>query len=274
MTDVPDLVDPPLLPLRRRNAAAFFDLDRTLIKGASAFTFGKAAWRSGMLPTHRLVTDGLSALAFQLRGASDAKVDRTRARILGAVKGASQADLVALNAVIIPKLLGRVRPEAVELIDLHRRAGRHTFIVSASPQELVEPLAYALGMTGGIGTVAEVVDGVYSGELAGPFTYGPGKAVAMEAAARRNSYDLERCYSYSDSASDLPMLELVGHPVAVNPDPALATIAHQRGWPIVEFSRRTRRWVRRASAGASAVGLAAGAFVAGRQAGRRHPHQP
>jgi HAD superfamily hydrolase (TIGR01490 family) len=269
MTPIPDPVEAQSFPPRRRPSAAFFDLDRTLIKGSSAFTFAKAAWRSGMMPTRQLVQDGTSAIAFRFRGASDKKVDRVRERVLGAVKGASQSDLVALNAVILPKLLSRVRPEAQDLIDLHRRAGRHTFIVSASPQELVEPLAVALGMTGGIGTVAEVVEGLYSGALVGPFTYGPGKAAAIEAMSRRHGYDLERCYSYSDSASDLPMLEAVGHPVAVNPDPTLASVAHQRGWPQVEFSRRTKRWVRRASAVSSAAGLAAGAFVAGRELGRR-----
>ena len=131
-------------------------------------------------------------------------------------------DLVALNARILPKLLAKIRPEARRLLDLHRHAGRNTYIVSAAPVEIVEPLAQSLGMTAGIGTHSTIVDGVYSGELAGPLVYGAGKVVAMQEIARWDGLDLAQCYAYSDSASDLPMLEAVGHPVAVNPDGRLA----------------------------------------------------
>ena len=134
-----------------------------------------------------------------------------RDRILGAVKGMRQDDLVALNAEVLPKLLGRIRPEARRLLDLHRHAGRNTYIVSAAPVEIVESLAHSLGMTAGIGTRGHVEDGVYTGELDGPFCYGPGKVTAMEEIARWDGLDLAQCYAYSDSASDLPMLEAVGH---------------------------------------------------------------
>ena len=121
-----------------------------------------------------------------------------------------------------------MRPEAQRLVDLHRHAGRATFIVSASPVELVEPLAQALGMTGGIGTRSAIVDGIYTGELAGPFCYGDGKVEAIVELARWEGFDLGQCYAYSDSASDLPMLGAVGHPVAVNPDGKLERVAHDR----------------------------------------------
>lgn len=250
-------------------SAAFFDLDRTLISGSSAFAFAVAARRHDLLKARQLVKDGAGALAFRLSGASDAKVDKLRERILGAVAGNRQTDLVALNPDILPKLLEKVRPEAKSLLEMHRRAGRDTFIVSASPQEIVGPLAEALGMAGGIGTVSEVVDGVYTGGLVGPFCYGPGKVEALAEVAEWEGYDLGRCYAYSDSASDLPMLEAVGHPVAVNPDKLLEAAARERGWPVVLFHRKTRKVMKRVTAGAGATALAAGAFVAGTAFGGR-----
>jgi phosphoserine phosphatase len=170
---------------------------------------------------------------------------------------------------VVPRLLDKVRPEAKLLLELHHRAGRDTYIVSAAPQEIVGPFAEALGMTGGIGTVSEVVDGVYTGELAGPFCYGAGKVEAIKEMAGWEGFDLSRCYGYSDSASDLPMLEAVGHPVAVNPDRALADVASVRGWPVVVFHRKTRLVVKRVTAGVGASGLAAAAFAAGLAFGER-----
>lgn len=254
------------------SGAAFFDLDRTLISGSSAFAFGVAAWRNDLVPSRAFMRDVAGAVSFRHHGSSDEQVERVRARVLGAVTGVLQADLVALNADLIPKLLSRVRPEAQRLIEMHRRAGRDTYIVSASPQELVEPLASAIGMTGGIGTMSAVDDaGIYTGELAGPFVYGPGKVTAMQEIAAREGYDLAVSYAYSDSASDLPMLEAVGHPVAVNPDATLARVAHDHGWPIVIFSRRTRRVVRRTTALVGAAGMAGAAFAGGIAVGKRAP---
>jgi HAD superfamily hydrolase (TIGR01490 family) len=249
-------------------SAAFFDLDRTLISGSSPFVFGIAAWHADLVPTRLLARDALKALTFRLSGASDDTTHKVRERILGAVTGVRQDDLVGLNEEVVPKLLAKVRPEARRLLELHRHAGRATYIVSASPQELVGPLASALGMSGGIGTVAEVVDGVYTGELAGPFCYAEGKVEAMAEIARWEGFDLAQCYAYSDSASDLPMLEAVGHPVAVNPDGRLQRTAQDRGWPIVIFSRRSKAVIRRITATVGTVGVAAGAFAAGTRAHR------
>ena len=244
-------------------SAAFFDLDRTLISGSSAFVFAAAARRAGLLGTRQLARDGMSALTFKLRGASDDKSAAVRDRILGAVTGMRQDDLVALNAEVLPRLLDKIRPEARRLLDLHRHAGRATYIVSASPVEIVEPLATTLGMTAGIGTRSVVADGVYTGELAGPFCYGSGKVEAIEQVARWEGLDLAQCYAYSDSASDLPMLEAVGHPVAVNPDGTLERHARRRGWPVVHFRQRTRAMIRRAAAGVAATALTAAGFAGG-----------
>jgi phosphoserine phosphatase len=156
------------------------------------------------------------------------------------------------------------------LLDRHRHAGRATYIVSASPVELVEPLAKALGMTAGIGTVSQIVDGVYTGDLAGPFCYGPGKVEAIVDLARWENFDLAQCYAYSDSASDLPMMEAVGHPVAVNPDAKLERIARQNGWPIVVFSKRTKAVMRRTTQALGTAGVAAAGFAAGTRYATRY----
>lgn len=255
--------------MTERRAAAFFDLDRTIISGSSVFTFGWVAYRAGMVPTKQLITDATNAVAFKMSGASDDKTEAVKARILEAIEDVPVATLAALADVVLPKLMKDVRREARGLIDLHADAGRDTYIVSASPIEIVGKFADAMEMTGGLGTVAEVVDGSYSGELAQPFCYGEGKADALRRIADEKGYDLRASYAYTDSAGDLPMLETVGHPVAVNPDRALETIAYHRGWPIVEFSRTRKRVVKRTTAASGAVALAAAAFAVGRYTGHR-----
>ncbi|MDJ0925674.1 MAG: HAD-IB family hydrolase [Acidimicrobiia bacterium] len=252
-----------------RNGAAFFDLDRTLIAGSSAFVFGHAAWSHGMMPTRDLLSDAMKAIQFRFSGASDEKANAVRDRILESIKGRTIDELMALGGDIIPRLLDDVRKESQGFIDLHTAAGRDTYMVTASPIEIVQTLSEELGMTGAIATVAETVDGVYTGELSEPFCYGPAKADAIRRMAARRGYDLALSYAYSDSVSDLPMLEAVGHPVAVNPDSGLEAVARARGWPIVEFSRTARRVIRTTTASAGAVGLAITTYVLGRRHGRR-----
>lgn len=249
-------------------SAAFFDLDRTLIAGSSALYFGTAAWRAGMIPTRAVAGDVLRDVVFRLAGASDERSAALRDRILAAVAGSEQQRLLALNDEIVPAVLRRVRPEAVALLEMHAEAGRDRWIVSASPVEFVAEVARRLGLEGGLGTVAEVVDGRYTGRLAGPFCYGPGKAEVVRRLAAERGYDLERCYAYSDSVSDLPLLELVGHPVAVNPDRGLAAVAQQRGWPVVVFARRLKEVVRTTTAVGGAGALAAATYLLGRRHGR------
>ncbi|MFU8839600.1 MAG: HAD family hydrolase [Nitriliruptoraceae bacterium] len=249
-------------------AAAFFDLDRTLISGSSAYYFGIAAYRNGMIALPDLLSDARKALAFKLFGATDESSEQVRDRILAAVEGAQQEDLLALNEEIIPRILDKIRPESRSLIDMHHEAGRDCWIVSASPIEMVDPLARALGMEGAIATRSAVEDGRYTGELDGPFVYGEGKAVAIAALAEDKGYDLQLCYSYSDSASDLPMMEMVGHPVAVNPDSPLENVANQRGWPIVVFAQRVKKVVKTTTAAAGGVGLASLTYGLGRRHGR------
>ncbi|MDJ0496674.1 MAG: HAD-IB family hydrolase [Acidimicrobiia bacterium] len=252
-----------------RRAAAFFDLDRTLIAGSSAFVFGRAAWRHGMVPTSELLSDAWKAITFRFSGASDEKANAVRDRILSAIEGRSVEELMTLGDDIIPQLLDDVRKESQGFIQLHQEADRDTYMVTASPIEIVQSLAVELEMTGAIATVAETVDGIYTGGLSDPFCYGPEKARAIERVAAREGYDLALCYAYSDSVSDLPMLEVVGHPVAVNPDNGLEAVARARGWPIVEFSRTARRVVKTTTASVGAVGLAVTTYALGRHHGRR-----
>lgn len=252
-----------------RDAAAFFDLDRTLIAGASTFVFGWVAWRHHLIQTGELLGDIASALSFQLTGGDDNQSDMVRDRILSAVKGRPREELTALNDDVLPRLLRSVRPETRRVVERHHEAGRDTYIVSASPIELVGPLAHALGMTGAIATESEVVDGAYTGRLLSEFCYGPGKVSRVQSLAEEKGYDLRVCYAYSDSKSDLPLLEMVGHPVAVNPDPTLRRVARDRNWPMVHFARKAKLTATAVTSGVAAVGLGAGMYALGRVHGRR-----
>lgn len=251
-----------------RRAAAFFDLDRTLISGSSLYVFGMAAWRNDMVETRQVMRDLMDAIVFRFAGASDEKTEAIKNRVLTAIAGVEVARLKSLGSEIEPKLLDAVRLESQGLLDLHHQADRDTYIVSASPIEIVEGLAVALGMTGAIGTVAEIVDGRYTGQLAEPFCYGQGKADAIAKLSAEREYDLRLSYAYTDSMGDLPMLEIVGHPVAVNPDRSLETLAYHRGWPVVEFSRRRKSVVKRTTAAAGAAALAGATYMLGRRHGR------
>ena len=269
-----ETVDPTISESQRLNAdrgAAFFDLDRTLIPGSSVFTLASVAWRSGHLSTRQLLHDAWEALTFRTSGATDGKTEKTRQRILGAIKGQDALTLQKLSSQVIPKLVAQVRPESLALIHDHQLAGRPTYIVSASPIEIVQPLALALGMTGGIGTHGEVVDDCYTGELIGPFCYGTGKVVAIMELARDCGYDLSQSYSYSDAVSDLPMLESTKFSTVVNPDHELSKIARERGYPIVRFDGVKQRdaqgkiWGRREQKIAIALSVGAVGFGIGRR---------
>lgn len=251
-------------------SAAFFDLDRTLISGTSAIPIIIAAYKEGFVSFREIIGDASSAIMFRFLGATDEQSENAREEFLQRTAGASKAELMALVGDALPALMERVRPEAMSLLDMHANANRERYVVSASPIEIVDGLAEALGIEGAIGTVGEVIDGRYTGELVGEFMYGPAKARAIEKLAADRGLDLATCYAYSDSVSDLPMLELVGHPVAVNPDSALEQVARQRGWPIVEFSRQAKVIAARTTVTVVSLAFAAGAYALGRRHGRLH----
>ncbi|MGA8340279.1 MAG: HAD-IB family hydrolase [Solirubrobacteraceae bacterium] len=236
--------------------SAFFDLDRTLMEGSSAFQFGRAAYKAGLLSRRQLISDGWANLMFRLRGASDQSSHELRNRISHSLEGTRVRDLQRLGVDVLAGVLPRIYPQVLELAYRHQDEGRRVYIVTAASQELATMLAGVLAFDGAIGSqFSEVVDGVYTGRPTGPFVYGEDKARAIEQLAEREGIDLEQSYAYSDSASDLPMLRVVGHPVAVNPDSDLAKAAREERWEVLRFDRLGRRLK-------AAVGLV-GAAVAG-----------
>ena len=247
-----------------RRGAAFFDLDRTLVAGSSAFEFGRAAYRAGLLSRRRLAADALANLRFRLRGSTDEATDALRQRIGEAIAGVRVRDLQRLGPSVLAGLLPRVYPRMLEVAYGHQDAGRPVYICTAASQEMADLLAHVLVFDGAVGFASEVVDGVYTGRPDGPFTYREGKARAIRELAEREGLDLAASYAYSDSESDLPMLRAVGHPVVVNPDAELARIAREEGWEVMRFERLGRRL---AMGGAALVAAAAGG--AGVALGRR-----
>ena len=224
-----------------RRAAAFFDLDGTLIPGSANIPLARAAFRAGMVTPPELVRDLRHGVSFLLQGATDERSEAVRDRILAAVTGRSAAEMVSLSEEFVGDLVTSITPVMSQVLAEHAAAGRDRVVLSASPTEIVSRLADAAGLERGIGTTSELDDdGRYTGRLTGPFCYREGKAQVLRALAEEHGYDLSASYAYTDSASDLPMLEAVGHPVAVNPEPALRDLAEARGWPIVETSRVPR----------------------------------
>ena len=249
------------------SSAAFFDLDRTLMEGSSAFQFGRAAYRAGLVSRRQLIADGLANLRFRLRGASDESSHALRDRISHALKGVRVRDMERLGAPVLAGVLPRIYDEVLAVAHEHQDAGREVFITTAASQELAEILAQVLALDGGIGSqFSEVRDGVYTGEPTGLFIYGPEKAQAIERLAGERGFDLAESFAYSDSASDLPMLRLVGHPVVVNPDRDLLRVARAEGWEVLRFDRLKRRLGTLAGvAGAAAVGALASAGIVRRR---------
>jgi HAD superfamily hydrolase (TIGR01490 family) len=236
--------------------AAFFDLDRTLMEGSSAFQFGRAAYRAGLLSRRQLIADGWANLMFRLRGASDEASHELRDRISESLAGTRVRDLERLGADVLSGVLPRIYPQVLALAYEHQDAGRRVYIVTAASQELADTLAHVLALDGAVGSqFSEVRDGVYTGHPAGLFVYGNEKALAIQRLAEREGLDLAQSYAYSDSASDLPMLRLVGHPVVVNPDSTLLKAARAERWEVLRFDRLGRRLK-------AAVGLI-GAAIAG-----------
>jgi HAD superfamily hydrolase (TIGR01490 family) len=223
-------------------AAVFFDLDRTLMEGSSAFQFGRAAYKAGLLSRRQLLADAWSNLRFRLWGSTDTDTHALRDRISHALAGTRVRDLERLGPDVLAGVLPRVYPQMLAVAYEHQDAGRRVYIVTAAAKELADTLARVLAFDGGIGSeFSEVVDGVYTGRPTGLFVYRDEKALAIEKLAGEKGIDLSASWAYSDSESDLPMLRVVGHPVAVNPDRELARIARQEGWEVLRFDRLGRR---------------------------------
>jgi HAD superfamily hydrolase (TIGR01490 family) len=254
-------------PVPDPSAGAFFDVDNTLMRGASIYHFARGLAARKMFGPRDLARMTWGQLYFRFRGAENSDhIDAAREAALAFVAGHSVADIVRLGEEIYDDTMAdRIWEGARELTQRHLNDGQRVWLVTATPVELASILARRLGLTGALGTVAETVDGVYTGRLVGGLLHGEAKAAAVRALAAREGLDLARCAAYSDSVNDLPMLTLVGHPNAVNPDMALRAEARSRGWPVHDFrsGRRVTMIALPVAAGAGAVagGMAAGAAL-------------
>jgi HAD superfamily hydrolase (TIGR01490 family) len=219
-------------------AAAFFDLDKTLMQGSSGFQFARAVREAGMMSRRQLISDGLANVRFRLHGASDEQSEALRIRIATSLEGVRVRDLERLGVRVMQRILPRLYPQMLTIAYAHQDAGRPAYIVTAASQDMAQVLAKVMSFDGALGSaLSEVQDGVYTGRPTGAFLYGAAKAVAIQEMATRDGLDLSACYAYSDSVSDAPMLRAVGHPVVVNPDSELLALARQEGWEMVHLDR-------------------------------------
>ncbi len=217
--------------------AAFFDLDKTVIAKSSTLAFSKPFFDQGLLTRRSVLKSSYAQFLFTLSGADHDQMDRMRTHLTNMCSG---WDVEQVKSIVNETLHDIVTPlvfaEAADLIAGHKLCGRDVVVVSASGEEIVAPIARALGATHAMATRMVVADGKYTGEVAF-YCYGEGKVQAIRELAAREDYPLDHCYAYSDSITDLPMLQTVGHPAVVNPDRALRKEATARGWPILTFSR-------------------------------------
>ena len=244
--------------------AAFFDLDKTIIASSSALAFSKPLLRQGLINRRAALRSAYAQLMFSLAGADEQTTERLRAQISALCAG---WDVAQVRAVVEETLHDVVDPlvyaEAAELIEKHKADGHDVIILSATGQEVVAPVADMLGATHAVATRMEIVDGRYSGEVEF-YCYGQEKANAARKLAAERGYDLDTCFAYSDSSTDIPLLETVGNPFAVNPDKLLRKVATERGWPILTFSRPVtlRSRIPQSTAAAVVLGVGVGAAAA------------
>jgi HAD superfamily hydrolase (TIGR01490 family) len=250
-------------------AAAFFDVDNTIMRGASIFQLARGLYRREFFTLRDIAGWGWQQIQFRLVGENMAHLEAIEAEALGFVQGHSVAELRAVGEEIFDELIAdKIWPGTLALAMMHIEAGQRVWLVTATPVEVADVIAARLGLTGALGTVAEHVDGIYTGKLVGQPMHGQAKAEAVRALAATEGLDLERCSAYSDSANDIPMLSLVGSPCAINPDKELRSHAREQGWRVRDY-RKGRKAARIAVPVAAAAGAAAGAGLAGVAVTRR-----
>lgn len=248
-------------------AGAFFDVDNTLIKGASILLFARGLAKRRFFTVQQLVGFIWVQMKFRMLGKESADdISSGREQALALVKGRKESEVIEMAREIWAATISeRIFPDTKELADMHIQAGQQVWLVTASPVQLAQIIAKELGFTGALGTVAEVKDGRFTGRMVGDLLHGNEKKHAVIALANYERLDLERCTAYSDSVNDLPMLSTVGTAVAINPDSKLRKAATERGWEVRDY-RRMRRVLRRwggvrMAAGVSLLGLAGSAGV-------------
>ena len=220
-----------------RRAAAFFDLDKTVLATSSSLALARPLLAAGLLRRSDVLRSAGAQLGYAFVAADHRRSDRIRQELSRTVNG---WEVARFRDAVAGAVGTAVRPlvylEALDLVGAHQDAGEDVVVVSASAREIVEPIAAMIGADHVIATTMAVADGRFTGRTE-HYVYGPAKAAEMAALAQRHGYDLARSWAYSDSITDLPMLEVVGHPVAVNPDRALLRIARERGWEVRHFRR-------------------------------------
>ncbi len=225
--------------------AAFFDVDNTLVQGSSLYLIGRGLLASKMVSRRDLVRYGLVQAQFRLRGENLSHLQDAQSKALSLGAGLVVDDVVALSRQLYQQRVApRLWPQTLELTRRHLAAGHEVWLVSAAPVELVQIIADALGLTGGLGTRSEVAAGRWTGQLLSPILHGQAKAQAVQDLANLRSIDLLHSDAYSDSIHDVHLLTAVGHPHAVNPERRLAHLAHDNGWPVHQFragGHNTRR---------------------------------
>ncbi|MFD7959897.1 HAD family hydrolase [Streptomyces zaomyceticus] len=221
--------------------AAFFDLDKTVIAKSSTLTFSKSFYRGGLISRRAALRTAYIQFVFLAGGADHDQMERMREYLSALCKGWNVAQVKELVAETLHDLIDPIiYDEAASLIEEHHAAGRDVVIVSTSGAEVVEPIGEMLGADRVVATRMVVgEDGCFTGEVE-YYAYGPTKAEAVRELAQSEGYDLSRCFAYSDSATDIPMLEAVGHPYAVNPDRSLRREAVAREWPVLAFEKPVR----------------------------------
>ena len=253
----------PPAPPPDLTAAAFFDVDNTLVHGSSLVHFARGLAARKYFTYGDLGRFAYAQAKFQLLGRENSDdVAEGKRKALAFIEGRSTAELMALGEEIYDQIIAdKIWPGTRALTQMHLDAGQQVWLVTATPYELAATIAKRLGLTGALGTVAESVDGVFTGRLVGDILHGAGKAHAVRALAIREGLNLKRCTAYSDSFNDVPMLSLVGTAVAINPDADLRDVARERGWEIRDF-RTARKAARIGVPSALALGAAGGALAA------------
>ncbi len=223
-------------------AAAFFDLDRTLMAGSSGFHWVRAAHAAGMVSRRQLASDAVGNIRFRLRGSTDEIAQQAMERLDVALRGHHPREFQRLGPHVLAGVLPRLYPKMLDLAWDHQDAGRRVYIATAATQDTAEMIAHVLSFDGAVGTRLELDgDGAYTGKIDGPMAYREGKAAAITEVAQRDGIDLSASFAYSDSESDLPMLRSVGYPVVVNPDRELLRVARAEGWDVMRFETLGRR---------------------------------
>ncbi|MEU6403737.1 HAD-IB family hydrolase [Streptomyces sp. NPDC046985] len=244
-------------------AAAFFDLDNTVMQGAALFHFGRGLYKRNFFETRDLARFAWQQAWFRLAGVEDPEhMQEARDSALSIVKGHRVAELQSIGEEIYDEYMAdRIWPGTRALAQAHLDAGQKVWLVTAAPVEIAQVIARRLGLTGALGTVAESVGGVYTGRLVGEPLHGPAKAEALRALAVAERLDLSRCAAYSDSHNDIPMLSLVGHPYAINPDAKLRRHARDMDWRLRDY-RTGRKAAKVGIPAAAGVGAVAGGTAA------------